>query len=63
MQKISESLDYINSSTNNLNNGCTVWTSTQNDNYNAWSNDGRMLDTLPKMFDGNYVVPIYSLYD
>ena len=63
IQEISESLDYINSSTNNLNNGCTVWTSTQNDNYTAWSNDGRMLDTLPKMFDSNYVVPIYSLYD
>ena len=63
IQEISESLDYINPSTNNLNNGCTVWTSTQNDNYTAWSNDGRMLDTLPKMFDSNYVVPIYSLYD
>ena len=63
MQKISVLLDYINPDTNNLNNGYEVWTSTQNDDNSAWCSNGRRHNALSKMFDANYVVPIYSLYD
>lgn len=63
MQKISELLDYINLDTNNLVNGHSVWTSTQNDGIAAWYTDGIRLRRLSKIVDDNYIVPIYSLYD
>ena len=63
MQKISELLDYINRDTTNLDYGYEVWASTQNNYFSAWYNDGRSLETLSKMLDSIYVVPIYSLYD
>lgn len=63
MQKISELLNYINKDTNNLANGCEVWTSTQKNDYAAWYDDGKGIKTLSKEFDYTYVVPIYSLHD
>lgn len=63
IQKISELLNYINTDTTNLKNGCKVWTSTQNDGVAAWYDDGMMLKRLSKTVDNNYVVPICSLYD
>ena len=63
MQKISELLNYINKDTNNLANGCEVWTSTQKNDYAAWYDDGKGIKTLSKEFDYAYVVPIYSLHD
>ena len=63
MQKISELLKYINTDTFNLANGCEVWTSTQNNESIAWTDDGRNLAERFKEMDSAYVVPIYSLYD
>lgn len=63
MQKISELLNYINKDTNNLANGCEVWTSTQKNDYAAWYDDGKGIKTVSKEFDYTYVVPIYSLHD
>lgn len=63
IQKIKELLDYINTDTTNLKNGCKIWTSTQNDDFAAWYDDGMMLKRLSKTVDNNYVVPICSLYD
>ena len=63
MEKISELLNYIKTDTSNLAKGSPVWTSTQENDYDAWYDDGRGLKTLSKDSNSVYVVPIYSLYD